>query len=93
MAFGMTLGDNLTMAASASMFYDAIDYKNKTTVFYTADSRCLRDHCAAENFRGLDTNLFLNNVSTILVKITIKLILILLSNSFFNFFVKMKNEK
>ena len=33
MTFGMTLGDNLTMAASASMFCDAIDYKNKTTVF------------------------------------------------------------
>ena len=33
MTFGMTLGDNLTMAASAIMFYDAIDYKNKTTVF------------------------------------------------------------
>ena len=26
----MTLGEHLTMAASAKMFYIAIDYKNKT---------------------------------------------------------------
>ena len=29
MTFGMTLREHLTMAASASMFYIAIDYKNK----------------------------------------------------------------
>ena len=29
MAFRMTLEEQLTMAASASMFYIAIDYKNK----------------------------------------------------------------
>ena len=32
MTFGMTLGEHLTMAASASMFYIAIDYKNKTNM-------------------------------------------------------------
>ena len=42
----------------------------------------LCDRCTAESLRGLDTNLLLNNVQTILVKITIKLILIFLSNSF-----------
>ena len=35
----------------------------------------------------------LNNVQTILVKITIKLIFDCLSNSLFNSFMKMKNEK
>ena len=42
---------------------------------------------------GRDTNFLLNNVYTILVKILIKLILIYLSNWFFNFVMKMKNEK
>ena len=51
----------------------------------------MHDQCTAENLRGLDTNL--NKVQTILVKITIMLILIFLSNSFFNSFMKMKNEK
>ena len=43
---------------------------------------CLRDRSTAENLCGLHSNLLLNNVQTILVKITIKLILIFLSNSF-----------
>ena len=29
----MTLGEHLTMVASASMFYIAIDYKNKTKIW------------------------------------------------------------
>ena len=57
------------------------------------DSWCLRDHCTAENLRVLDTNWLLNNVQIILVIMIIKLILICSSNSFFNFFIKMKNEK
>ena len=57
------------------------------------DSCCLLDHCTAEGLRGLDTNLLLNNVWTIFVTITIKLILICLNNSFFNSFMKTKNEK
>ena len=32
MAFGMTLVKHFTMAASASMFYIAIDYKTKTNM-------------------------------------------------------------
>ena len=57
------------------------------------DSWCLHDNFTAENLCGLDTNLLLNNVQAILVKITIKLMLIFLSNSFFNSFMKMKKEK
>ena len=37
--------------------------------------------------------MLLNHVQTILAKTTIKLFLIVLSNSFFNSFMKMKNEK
>ena len=67
------------MAASANMFYIAIGYKNRANMKVAA---------------RLDTNLLLNNVQTILVKISIKLILtVCLSNSFFNSFMKMKNEK
>ena len=55
------------------------------------DSLCPRDHYAAENHGGLDTNLLLNNVQTILVKIIMKLILIYLSNSFFQ--ILDENEK
>ena len=54
---------------------------------------CPRDHCTAENLREIETNLLLNNVQTMLRKITIKFILIVLSKSFFNFFMKTKNEK
>ena len=54
---------------------------------------CPRDHCTVENLRGLNTNLLLNHVQTMLAKTTIKLFLIVLSNSFFNSFMKMKNEK
>ena len=32
MTFGMTLGEHLTITASASMFYIVIDDKNKTNV-------------------------------------------------------------
>ena len=79
MTFEMTLGEHLPMAASTSMFYIAIYYKNEriwkyesssqqckhqniSAVFLTADSWCPSDHCTAENLRGFDTNLLLNNV-------------------------------
>ena len=54
---------------------------------------CPRNHCTAENLRGLSKNWLLNNVKTVLVIMIIKLILICLSNSFFNFFIKIENEK
>ena len=59
----------------------------KIRQMFSDDSWCLHDHCTAENLRGLDTNLLLNKVQTILVKITIMWILIFLSNSFFNPFM------
>ena len=34
----MTLGEHLTMAASASMFYITIDYKNKTNMKVAASN-------------------------------------------------------
>ena len=36
MTFGMILEEHLMMVASASMFYTAIDYKNKTNMKVTA---------------------------------------------------------
>ena len=57
------------------------------------DSWYPRDHGIAENLSGLETNLMLNNVYTMLAKVTIKLIFIFLSNFFFDFFTKMKNKK
>ena len=38
MTFGMTLADHLTMAASASMFYIAIDYENKLNIKVAANN-------------------------------------------------------
>ena len=58
-----------------------------------ADFLCPRNNFSVENLSGLDTNLLLNGVFFILAKITAKLILIFLSNSFFNSFMKMKNKK
>ena len=67
MTFEMTLADHLTKAASANIFYFAIDYENEPNikvvassvnikihqlVFKKADSWCPRDHCTAENLRG-----------------------------------------
>ena len=77
MTFGMTLAEHLTMAASANMFYFAIDYENELNMKVAASNinikinqlfskqrilGVLRDHCTAENVRGLDTNWLLNNV-------------------------------
>ena len=57
------------------------------------DSWYPRDNFTAENLRELDMNLLLNNVQTIPVKITIMLMLMFLSNSFFISFMKIKSEK
>ena len=106
--FGMTLREHLKMATSAIIFYIAIDDKNKTNMKVAVINISIKIHQLFSKQRiigvrviivqwkisgGLDTNLLVDNVQTILVKITIKLILIFLSNSFFNFFMKMKKEK
>ena len=108
MTFGTTLGEHLAMAASANMFYIAIDDKDKTNMkvsepviqtlryisyFLNSGLLGLDDHCTAENLRGIDANLILNTAWNIFVKKTIKLILIFLSNSFFNSFMNMNNQK
>ena len=70
MTFGMTLGEQLTMAATADMFYIAIIYQNKTNMKVAASNiyikihQVSRDHSTTEDFSGLDTKLRLNNVQT-----------------------------
>ena len=44
MTFGMTLGEHLTIAASASMFYIVIDDKNKTNVKDAASNINIKIH-------------------------------------------------
>ena len=69
MTFGVTLGRHLMMAASANIFYVAIDYKNKTYMEVAATSTnmkihqlCPLGHCTAENLGDPGTNLLLNKV-------------------------------
>ena len=40
----MTLGEHLPMAASASMFYFAIDYKNEPNMEVAASNRNIKIH-------------------------------------------------
>ena len=44
MTFGMTLAKQLTMVASASMFYIAIDYKNEPNLKVAASSVNIKIH-------------------------------------------------
>ena len=44
MTFGATLGEHLTIAASANMFYIAIDYKNKTYMKIEASNINIQIH-------------------------------------------------
>ena len=44
MNFGMTLAEHLRMAASASMFYIAIDYKNKRNTKVAASNVNIKIH-------------------------------------------------
>ena len=44
MTFGMTLEEQLAMAASASMFYIAIDYKNKPNMKVAASNININIH-------------------------------------------------
>ena len=78
MTFGATLGEHLTMAAFANMFYIGIDNKNKTNFpLYSG------------KFQGTLYELaFKEHVDHTYVKINIKLILVCLSDSFFNSFMK-----
>ena len=44
MTFGMTLREHVTMVASASMFYIAIDYKNKRNMKVAARNINIKIH-------------------------------------------------
>ena len=44
MTFVATLGEHLTMATSANMFYIAIDYKNKTNMKVPASNINIKIH-------------------------------------------------
>ena len=44
MTFGMTLAEHLTMAASASMFYIAIDYENELNMKVAASNVNIKIH-------------------------------------------------
>ena len=108
MTFGMILAEHLTMAAYASMFYILVDYENTPNMGVAAGNVNTKIHhlfskqeilgvCVTiaqlKTSGGLYTNWLLNNMCTILVIMIIKLILICLSNSCFNFFIKMKTKK
>ena len=108
MTFRMTLAEHLAKTTSAHMFYFVIDYENEPNIKVAASNVNVKIHqlffkkrilgvrvtiAQRKTLGGLDTYWLLNNVYTILVIMIVKLILICLSNSFFNFFIKMKNEK
>ena len=44
MTFGMTLAEQLTMAASANMFYFAIDYENEPNMKVAASNVNIKIH-------------------------------------------------
>ena len=44
MTFGMTLAEHLTMAASANMFYFAIDYENEPNMKVAASNVNIKMH-------------------------------------------------
>ena len=88
------------MAASANMFYIAIGYKNRANMKVAASNIKIKifqlfseQWVLGIRVTTAQRKIFvdLNNVQTILVKITI--ILTFLSNSFFNSFMIIKNEK
>ena len=103
MSFGATLGEHLTMAASADLFYIPSDYNNKTDmkvsdsninikIHQLFSKQLIRDVCVTIVQRRISRNLLFNNVHIILVKIAIKLILVFLSNSLFSSVVKLKSK-
>ena len=84
MTFGTTLGEHYPIAASANMFYIAIGYKNRANMKVAASNMNIKiDQMFSEQrILGVRVTIAqrkisvdLNNVQTILVKITIKLIL------------------
>ena len=77
MTFGMSLAEHLTRAASANMFYFAIDFENETNMKVAASSVNIKIHqlffkkrilgvrvttAQRKTLGRLDTNWLLNNV-------------------------------
>ena len=77
MTFGMTLAEHFTMAASDSMLYIAVDYKNEANMKVAASNVNIKIHqlffkkrilgvrvtiAQWKTLGGLDTNWLLNNV-------------------------------
>ena len=77
MTFGMTLAEYLTKAASANMFYFAIDYENETNMKVAASNVNIKIHhlffkkwilgvrmtiAQRKTLGRLDTNWILNNM-------------------------------
>ena len=104
----MILAEHLIMAAYATMFYILVDYENtpnmevaardvNTKIHHLFSKQEILGVCVTiaqlKTSGGLYTNWLLDNMCIILVIMIIKLILICLSNSSFNFFIKMKSEK
>ena len=52
MTFGMTLGEYFPMAASTSMFYIAMNYKNEPNVKVAANNITIKIHQLFSNFFG-----------------------------------------
>ena len=85
----------LLIAASADMFYFTINYKNKTNMKVVAQRVLSVRVTIVQQKISMDLTRTCSWITcrSYLWKKVIKLILIFLSNSFFNFFMKMKNEK
>ena len=77
MTFGMTLAEHLTKAASANMFYFAIDYENEPNMKVAASNVNIKIHqlffkkwilgvrvtiTQQKTLGGLDTSWILNNL-------------------------------
>ena len=77
MTFGMSLAEHLTRAASANIFYFAIDFENEPNMKVAASSVNIKIHqlffkkrilgirvttAQRKTLGGLDTNWLLNNV-------------------------------
>ena len=107
MSFWMTLAEHLAMAASASKFYIAIDYENKPNMKVAANNVNIKMHHCFLNSEFLVSawplhsgkrqwawhELVLKQRVDHNVIMILKLNLICVNNSLFNFFIKMKNEK
>ena len=65
MTFGVALGEHLTMGASASMLYIAIDYKNKTNMKVAASNINIKIQqlSSKQRFHGLRVTIAQRKIS------------------------------